>query len=149
MPFFIRVGKSLPVTATEATIRWKGVSRQVLEEKSPPPPNHVRFRIGPDAAVALGVNMKKDGEAMVGEPRELVLPRGAATDTMKPYERLLGDAIDGDATLFARKDAVEESWRVVDPVLGNATPVHVYEPGSWGPAEAARVTPAGGWSDPS
>ncbi len=149
VPFFVRVGKSLPVTVTEATIRWKGVRRQVLEEQSPPPPNQARFRIGPDAAIAVRVNVKKDGEAMIGEARELALPRAAAANTMKAYERLLGDAIDGDATLFARKDAVEESWRVVDPVLGNATPVCVYEPASWGPAEAARISPEGGWSDPS
>jgi glucose-6-phosphate 1-dehydrogenase len=148
VPFFIRVGKSLPVTATEAIIRWKQARGPVLEETSPPSPNHVRFRLGPDAVIALGANVKKDGEAMVGEPKELVLARSQA-DAMKAYERLLGDAIDGDPTLFPRKDAVEESWRVVEPVLGDATPVHVYEPGSWGPAEAARIAPEGGWSDPS
>jgi glucose-6-phosphate 1-dehydrogenase len=94
------------------------------------------------------VVVKKDGEAMAGESRELVLYRTPA-DAMKPYDRLLGDAISGDATLFARKDAVEQSWRVVDSVLGNATPVYVYEPGSWGPDEATRIGPEGGWSNPT
>ncbi len=148
VPFFIRVGKSLPVTATEAVVRWKGVSRPVLDERSPPAPNHLRFRIGPDAVIALGANVKTDGEAMVGKLREFVLCR-TPTDATMPYERLLGDAIDGDATLFARMDAVEESWRVVDSVLGDAAPVYTYEPGSWGPAEAARITPDRGWASPS
>ncbi len=148
VPFHIRVGKQLPVTATEVLVRWKAARRPVLEEQSPPAPNHVRLRIGPDAVIAFGANVKKDGEAMVGELKELVLQR-APGDAMKPYDRLLGDAIDGDATLFARQDAVEESWRVVDPVLGDATPVYLYEPGSWGPAEAARISPPDGWSNPS
>ena len=148
VPFFIRAGKSLPVTATEAVIRWKKPSAPILEDCAPPAANYVRFRIGPDVVMAIGANVKTDGEAMVGEARELVLRR-AQTEAMKAYERLLGDAIDGDPTLFARKDAVEESWRVVEPVLGNASPIHVYEPGSWGPAEAARISPAGGWVDPS
>jgi glucose-6-phosphate 1-dehydrogenase len=98
--------------------------------------------------IALGANVKTDGEAMVGEPREFVLCR-TPTDVTMPYERLLGDAIDGDATLFARMDAVEESWRVVDSVLSDAAPVYTYEPGSWGPAEAARITPTRGWANPS
>jgi glucose-6-phosphate 1-dehydrogenase len=145
VPFFIRVGKSLPITATEAVIRWKGEGHAVLDETVPPAPNYVRFRIGPESIIALGANVKKDGERMVGDARELVL-RQAATDAMKPYERLLGDAMDGDPTLFARKDAVEESWRVVEPILGNATPVYGYEPGSWGPEEAERICGKGGWS---
>jgi glucose-6-phosphate 1-dehydrogenase len=144
VPFFIRVGKSLPITATEAIIRWKGEGHPVLDEASPPAPNYLRFRIGPEPVIALGVNVKKDGEKMVGQARELVL-REAGADAMKPYERLLGDAMDGDPALFARKDAVEESWRIVEPILGNATPVYEYEPGSWGPEEAQRIRPASGW----
>ncbi len=147
VPFFIRAGKSLPVTATEVLIRWKTPDHAVLEDKTPPAANHLRFRIGPDTVVALGVNVKKGGEAMAGEPRELVLHR-AENEALKPYERLIGDAIDGDSTLFARQDAVEESWRVVDPVVGKVTPVYPYKPGTWGPPEAARLAPEGGWSDP-
>ncbi len=147
VPFFIRTGKSLPVTATEAIIRWKRPDRPVLEERSPPAANYVRFRIGPDNAIALGANVKKDGEAMIGERKELVLRRTISDETM-PYERLIGDAIDGDPTMFAEKEAVEQSWRVVDPILGEAD-VFLYEPGSWGPAEASRIQPEGGWSDPA
>jgi glucose-6-phosphate 1-dehydrogenase len=147
VPFVVRVGKSLAVTATEAVVRWKGQKTSVLEDRRAPAPNHLRFRIGPDTAIALGANVKVGGEAMVGEARELVLHR-AETEGMTAYERLLGDAIDGDPTLFARKDAVEESWRVVDPILDNATPAFAYEPGSWGPPEAERIAPPGGWSEP-
>ena len=147
VPFFIRTGKSLPLTATEATIRWKRGACPVLEESSPPAPNYVRFRLGPDNVIALGASVKKDGEAMVGERAELVLRRSAA-DEMKPYERLIGDALDGDPSLFAEKDAVEQSWRVVDPIAREKA-VFVYEPGTWGPAEASRIQPEGGWSDPT
>jgi glucose-6-phosphate 1-dehydrogenase len=147
VPFFIRVGKALPVSATEAVVRWKGEGHAILDESAPPAPNQVRFRIGPDASIALGTNVKKDGEAMAGDFKELVLQRSQA-DTTKPYERLLGDAIDGDPTLFARQDAVEESWRVVDPILGDATPVHSYATGTWGPSEAKAISPVGGWVDP-
>jgi glucose-6-phosphate 1-dehydrogenase len=148
VPFFIRAGKSLPVTSTELLVRWKTSGQPVLEDRSPPAPNHLRFRIGPDTAIAVGVNVKKGGESMAGECREMVMHR-AEPDALKPYERLLGDALDGDATLFARQDAVEESWRVVDPAVGQATPVHPYKPGTWGPAEATRLAPPGGWFNPA
>jgi glucose-6-phosphate 1-dehydrogenase len=147
VPFFIRTGKSLPLTATEATIRWKRGTCCVLEEGSPPAPNYVRFRLGPDNVIALGANVKKDGEAMVGERAELVLRRSPA-DEMKPYERLIGDALDGEVALFADQESVEQSWRVVDPIARERE-VFVYEPGSWGPREAARIRPDGGWSDPT
>jgi glucose-6-phosphate 1-dehydrogenase len=134
------------VTATEATIRWKRGACPVLEESSPPAPNYVRFRLGPDNVIALGANVKKDGPAMIGERAELVLRRSPA-DEMKPYERLIGDALDGDPSLFADQQAVEQSWRVVDPIAGKGQ-VFPYEPGSWGPREAERIQPEGGWSDP-
>jgi glucose-6-phosphate 1-dehydrogenase len=146
VPFYVRTGKSLPMTATEATIRWKRGSCCILDETSSLAPNHVRFRIGPDNVIALGANVKKDGERMVGERAELVLRRTPA-DEMKPYERLIGDALDGASSLFADKDAVEQSWRVVDPIVGEKE-VFPYEAGTWGPAEAARIQPEGGWSDP-
>jgi glucose-6-phosphate 1-dehydrogenase len=149
VPFFIRTGKSLPVTATEAIVRWKAAQLPVLDERSPPAPNHVRFRIGPDRVIAVGANVKKDGEAMVGVPKELVLLRTAADDAgqMSAYERLLGDAMQGEKTLFARKDAVEESWRVVDPIVSKKE-VFAYDAGTWGPAEAQRIAPPAGWSNP-
>jgi glucose-6-phosphate 1-dehydrogenase len=149
VPFFIRTGKSLPVTATEATIRWKAGQRPVLDERSPPAPNYVRLRIGPDRVIALGANVKKDGEAMVGERKELVWLRTGADEAheMKAYERLLGDAMEGEKSLFARKDAVEESWRVVDPIVSKKE-IFAYDAGTWGPAEAERIAPPGGWSNP-
>jgi glucose-6-phosphate 1-dehydrogenase len=147
VPFFVRVGKSLAITATEVVVRWKGTEVSVLDERRAPAPNQLRFRIGPDTAIALGANVKAGGEGMVGEARELVLHRDKG-EGMMAYERLLGDAIDGDATLFARRDAVEESWRVVDPVLDDATPIYPYVAGSWGPVEGARIVPRGGWVDP-
>jgi glucose-6-phosphate 1-dehydrogenase len=147
VPFFIRTGKSLPVTATEARIRWKRGDRAVLQEDSPPAPNYARFRLGPDNVIAVAANVKKDGEAMVGEQKELVLRRTGPEET-KPYERLIGDAIDGDPTMFAEMDAIVESWRVVDPLVG-AGEVYPYDAGSWGPAEASRIQPGGGWSDPA
>ncbi len=128
-------------------IRWKGVGYPVLEDGEEPPPNHVRFRIGPDAAIAIGANVKKLGEKMVGEWSELSLKRDTG-GAMTAYERLLGDAIDGDAMMFSRKDAAEESWRVVDPIIGNVTPAIPYEPGSWGPNEANEIIPPGGWVNP-
>jgi glucose-6-phosphate 1-dehydrogenase len=147
VPFYIRTGKSLGVTATEAVIQWKSVGHPVLEDGASPPATLLRFRIGPDAAIALGVNVKKLGEKMVGESTELVSKRDSSS-AMKPYERLLGDAIDGDATLFAQQRAAEESWRVVDPILGKATPVFQYDKGSFGPKEADKIAPAGGWLNP-
>lgn len=150
VPFFVRAGKSLPVTVTEALVRWKAAERPILDERAPVAPNYVRFRIGPDRLIALGANVKKDGEAMVGEPTELVLCRtgGEEASTMTAYERLLGDAMDGERALFARKDAVEESWRVVDPVVSKKE-VFAYDAGTWGPAEASRVAPPRGWSNPT
>ena len=135
------------MTSTEARICWKRGRCPVLEESSPPAANYVRFGLGRDNVIALGANVKKDGEAMVGERAELVLRRSMA-DEMKPYERLIGDALDGDVALFADREAVEQAWRVVDPIAG-VTEVFGYEPGSWGPPEAARIQPAGGWSDPT
>ena len=146
VPFFIRTGKSLPLTATEARIWWKRGDRAVLQDMAPPEQNYVRFRLGPDDAIAAGVNVKRVGEAMVGEREELMLRRTRPDET-KPYERLIGDALDGDPTMFAERVAVEESWRVVDPVLGH-TQVFPYEPGLWGPPEASRIQPEGGWSNP-
>jgi glucose-6-phosphate 1-dehydrogenase len=146
VPFYIRTGKSLPLTATEARIRWKRGDRAVLQDEEPPHHNYVRFRLGPDNAIAMGANVKKDGRAMVGENKELVLRRRGADET-KPYERLIGDALDGDPTMFADMTAVEASWRVVDAVVaqGEAYP---YDPGTWGPKESSRIQPDEGWSDP-
>ena len=148
VPFFVRVGKCLPVTATEVLVRFKRPTRAVLDETGPPLGTYCRFRFSPEVVVAQGTMVKKPGESMVGERIELVA-RHHPPDEMDPYERLLGDAADGDGTLFAREDSVEASWRVVDPILGNVTPLYEYDPGTWGPTEVeATLVPEGGWHDP-
>lgn len=148
VPFCVRAGKCLPVNATEVVIRFKRPSQPVLDETEPPLANYYRFRLSPEVVLALGTKVKRPGERMVGERIELVT-RHQEPDEMDPYERLLGDAAKGDPTLFARQDAVEESWRVVDSVLGEVTPLYEYEPGTWGPPESDRgLAPEGGWHDP-
>jgi glucose-6-phosphate 1-dehydrogenase len=146
VPFFIRAGKCLPVTATEVIVELK---RPPMTKLAPGKGNYLRLRLSPEVTIALGARVKKPGEAMIGEPTELSLVHRATADEMTAYERLLGDAIAGDATLFAREDAVEAAWALVEPVLGNVTPVYEYEPGTWGPAEAGRLTAdVGGWARP-
>jgi glucose-6-phosphate 1-dehydrogenase len=148
VPFFVRVGKYLPVTATEVLVRFKRPPRPVLDETKKSPANYFRFRLGPEVVLALGTKFKKPGEQMEGEPIELVVCH-QAPDEMGPYERLLGDAANGDGTLFGREDSVEAAWRIVDPILGNATPFTEYEPNTWGPPEVERVlAPEGGWQSP-
>jgi glucose-6-phosphate 1-dehydrogenase len=147
VPFYIRAGKSLPVTATEVVLRLRPSPR--LFPAHTPSANYFRFRVSPEVAVAFGVTVMDAEDRMVGQPAEMLASRRAAAEEMDAYERVLGDAMDGDATLFARQDYVEEAWRIVDPVLKKATPVYEYEPGTWGPAEVeARVSPPGGWLSP-
>jgi glucose-6-phosphate 1-dehydrogenase len=147
VPFYIRAGKRLPVTCAEVIVEMKAPPRAVFGEP-PGHANHLRFRLGPDVAIALDVRSKVPGEAMVGRDVELLAVQDVACD-LEPYERLLRDAMKGDPILFAREDAVEASWRVVDPVVTADTPVHVYEPGSWGPRAAEPIiSQHGGWHDP-
>ena len=147
VPFFIRAGKSLPLTATEVLVDLK---TPPLSKLSPGESNYFRFRLGPKIAISLGARVKKPGSKMESMPTELVAVRDTGRDEVDAYERLLTDAMRGDPTLFVREDAVEAAWRVVNDVLDNATPVYPYEPGTWGPAEADRLT-AGleGWHDPA
>jgi glucose-6-phosphate 1-dehydrogenase len=148
VPFFIRAGKCLPVTATEVRVELKAPPRSVFGEDLSAGSNCMRFRLGPDVAIALGVRSKVAGEAMVGQEVELVAAQGGG-DEMGAYVRLLHDAMNGDATLFAREDTVEAEWRVVDPIIKAATPLHPYRPGRWGPSEADRLTASvGGWARP-
>ena len=108
----------------------------------------MRFRLSPNEVIALGARAKVPGEAMVGEAVELQV-HSEHPDEMPPYERLLGDAMEGDAALFARQDAVEAAWRIVDPILDDAVAVHPYDKGTWGPGEASGlVGDIGGWTDP-
>ena len=148
VPFFIRAGKELPVKCTEVLVRLKNPPQQVFDSPANGAVNHFRFRLSPDVIISLGALVKEPGEAMKGHPVELVAHRHIRT-AMAPYERLLGDAIDGDSVLFTRDDCVEEAWRVLDPIIGDKVPVHSYKPGTWGPKEAdALIAQAGGWNDP-
>jgi glucose-6-phosphate 1-dehydrogenase len=116
---------------------------------SSPLPNYLRFRLNPQVTVAVGAMTKSPGEPMQGERVELVVSHNPTGEEMDAYERLLGDAMHGDATLFAREDSVEAAWRIVGPVLGQTVPVQAYEPNTWGPASAAGIGPDDGWHDPS
>jgi glucose-6-phosphate 1-dehydrogenase len=149
VPFFVRAGKGLAITATEVIVELKAPPQVVFHEAAPAMGNYVRFRLGPDVTIALGASTKKAGEGMAGVPTELAVMKQATSDEMDAYERLLGDAMNGEATLFARQDAVEASWAVVDPLLANVAAPIEYAKGSWGPAEADRLTEGvGGWSNP-
>jgi glucose-6-phosphate 1-dehydrogenase len=149
VPFFVRVGKSLPVTSTEVMIYLKRSPQPLLDADDQNSSNHLRFRLNPEVVIALGTRAKVPGEQMRGEEVELCARHQSPKD-IAPYERLLTDAAHGDQTLFTRQDGVEAAWKVIDPILGNATPVHIYEPGTWGPAEAdALIGEYGPWHNPA
>ena len=146
VPFYIRAGKCLPVTCTEIVVRLRQIPSmfQSLNLNR----NYFRFRISPDITIAFGLNIMAPADETSSVPVEVLgssLPQSNEPDA---YERVLGDAMAGDATLFARQDYVEEAWRIVDPVLQADTPVFEYEPGTWGPLEVAQVTPPEGWHNP-
>jgi glucose-6-phosphate 1-dehydrogenase len=146
VPFYIRAGKSLPVTSTEIVCRLRKpptvIPADVVHS------NYLRFRISPEVGIAMGMTVLAPGEKLIGQSAEMFASSPKTTEEMDAYERVLGDAMAGDATLFAREDYVEEAWRIVDSLLKLETPVYPYEPGSWGPSEVERVTPAGGWQNP-
>ncbi len=152
VPFFIRAGKSLPISATEVLVKLHKPPQQVFDEEEidPDDQNYLRFRLGPGkVAIALGCRAKVPGESFTGAPVELYLSNQSA-DEMSAYERLIGDALAGEALLFAREDGVEAAWRVVDPVLTNHGVAHPYEGKTWGPAEADALLPKGEfWHDPA
>ena len=146
VPFYIRAGKCLPVTSTEVLIRLR----------QPPPlypsdslkPNHVRLRLVPDATIGLGMMVLTPGQEIAGQAVEMVACTRSSASEVGAYERILGDAMAGDPTLFAREDHVEEAWRIVDPVVKLNTPVSEYEPGTWGPSEVeSQLAPPGGWDN--
>jgi glucose-6-phosphate 1-dehydrogenase len=146
VPFYIRAGKRMPITCTEILVRLRRPPDVYHGELTQ---NHIRFRISPDVAIAMGVMVLSEGKDAVGRPVEMVANHHPEADEMDAYERMLGDAVAGDTTLFAREDYVEEAWRIVDPALREDTPVHEYEPGTWGPIEASEsIVPAGGWHVP-
>jgi glucose-6-phosphate 1-dehydrogenase len=148
VPFYIRTGKCLPVTCTEVIVNFKRPPRESFGEAATLP-NRLRLRLSPEVVIAMGMRIKVAGERMQGEDVELIATHHPP-DEMSPYERLLADALRGDQSLFAREDSIEAQWRIVEQVLGDATPVHQYDPGTWGPPEAASIAEeAGGWLNPA
>jgi glucose-6-phosphate 1-dehydrogenase len=148
VPFYIRAGKKLPVTTTEVLVELKRPPVTVFADCQAARPNHFRFRLSPHVVLSLGARAKMPGEQMRGEDVDLIACHDQG-DEMAPYERLLADAMRGDQTLFAREDTVLEAWRIVEPVLGQTTPLHDYAPGTWGPAQANRIVGNGhGWHNP-
>ena len=149
VPFFIRAGKNLPVRATEVVVRLKRPPLDVFDTIAPGEANYVRFRINPEISISIGARRKQAGDAMIGEQVELSAVDDSAGD-MEPYERLIGDAMNGDVRLFTRQDASEAAWRIVGPILDDKSQPAIYEPGTWGPTEAmAKFGPPNGWIDPA
>ena len=147
VPFYIRAGKSLPVTCTEIVVRLR--EPPIVFPTCCRVPNYFRFRVSPNVTAAFGLTVMDQQEKMIGEQTELLGSHYPGAEEMDAYERVLGDAMMGDATLFAREDYVEEAWRIVDPVLKADTPVYEYEAGTWGPSEVVqKVLPPGGWENP-
>ncbi|MDE2238929.1 MAG: glucose-6-phosphate dehydrogenase [Rhodospirillales bacterium] len=149
VPIYIRTGKCLPVTATEVSVQFRRPPRETFGEMVPGGSAHMRFRLSPQTEIGLGLRVKQAGERMAGKDRELMLTAQEAA-SRPPYQRLLGDAMQGKGDLFGREDIVDAQWRVVRDILDDVTPLYDYEPGSWGPGEAAQLIGADGpWRDPA
>jgi glucose-6-phosphate 1-dehydrogenase len=147
VPFYIRAGKSLPVTVTEVVVNLR--QTPAVFSETPPPNNYYRFRVTPKLEIAAAAQVKAPGDEFRGKMTELMANDASDVQEMEAYEELLDDAMHGNQMHFARQDYVEEAWRIVDPVLDNATPVHPYQPGTWGPSEAdALAPPDSGWANP-
>jgi len=146
VPFYIRAGKSLPTTSTEIVGKFRKpptlIPDSLLVE------NHLRLRLSPEVTIAMGMMALAPGEGLSLQTGEMVASHSPRADEMDAYERVLGAAMAGDSSLFAREDYVEEAWRIVEPVLKKNTPIYQYSPNTWGPDEVERVTPPGGWQNP-
>jgi glucose-6-phosphate 1-dehydrogenase len=148
VPIVIRAGKCMAVTATEVTVRFKHPPRDIFGLAPLPRNNELRFRVWPETAVTLTLAGKKPGPGWEPQMQELTFAQQPGSD-QRPYDRLIGAALDGERWLFAKQDTVEAAWKIVDPVLGDVVPVHPYAKGSWGPAEADRLLPSRDmWHDP-
>ncbi len=148
VPIYLRAGKAMAVTSTEVFMEFRLPPRNAFVEKTAPSRSYIRTRISPDVVIALGVRVKVPGEGMLGRDAEMTLTSRPG-DLRPPYQRLLTDAIYGNQELFAREEAVEACWQIVDPVLGDKTPLHQYKPGGWGPAEADSLIGSNGpWRNP-
>jgi len=149
VPFLVRAGKFLPVTATEVVVDLHYPPQALFKVDKPSRPNYFRFRLGPEVVIALGTRAKASGETMSGEDVELNVLHQSEGE-MDAYERLIGDAMKGDPALFSRQDSAEAQWRIVDPILGHDTPLHEYNSGTWGPAQSGGIAGSfGGWHDPA
>jgi glucose-6-phosphate 1-dehydrogenase len=149
VPILIRAGKCLPVTATEVTVRFRRAPRDIFGLAPLPPANELRFRVHPETAISINLAGKKPGAGWEPQMQDLTFMESPGED-MRPYDRLIGAAMEGNRWLFASQDTVEAAWRVVDPVLGDVTPVHPYAKGGWGPTEADRLLPhRDAWDDPA
>ena len=153
VPFYVRAGKSLAMTCTEVLVELKNPPQVVFKEPAPSMGNYIRFRVSPKVVIALGARAKVHGDKMIGGPTELAFteePEQGKGNRLGDYERLLGDAMNGDPTLFARQDVVEAAWAIVDPVIHGPSPMYAYDPGTWGPKEAEALTAdVGGWNTPT
>jgi glucose-6-phosphate 1-dehydrogenase len=148
VPFYMRAGKDMPLTCMEVLARFRRPPQTSINS-SEAPQNYVRFRLSPEITVAMAVSVAPDSEGGKRREVELVASRHPTPGEMEAYERVLTDAMAGDATLFARQDYVEEAWRIVDGVLKEDTPVYAYAPQTWGPKEVqGSVVPPGGWDEP-
>jgi glucose-6-phosphate 1-dehydrogenase len=149
VPFFIRAGKSMATTGTEVLVTFRRPPQRLFNEPAPPHANYLRFRLGPDrVSIGLGARAKTAGEDLIGRPVELSVCNSSSRE-QTAYERLIGDAMRGDATLFARQDSIEQAWRIVDDLLVKSGAALPYAVGSWGPESADRLTRAiGGWVEP-
>jgi glucose-6-phosphate 1-dehydrogenase len=147
VPFYIRAGKCLPTTCTEIVAKFRKPPTVIPDSQLVE--NHLRLRLSPEITIAMGMmNLSPTAEGLVLQTAEMVASHSPRADEMDAYERVLGAAMDGDSTLFAREDYVEEAWRIMESVLKGNTPVYQYAPGTWGPEEVERVTPPAGWSNP-
>jgi glucose-6-phosphate 1-dehydrogenase len=147
VPFLLRAGKSLPMTCTEVLVKFR--EPPTIYSSTPAPANYFRFRISPDVVIAVGMQVLNSADHMSGRSTELMVTECPRADAMDAYERLLHDAMSGDATLFAREDSVEQAWRIVEPVVSHRAPVREYEQNSWGPQESDQITAGyGAWHNP-
>ena len=153
VPFYIRAGKKLPITSTQVVVDLKLPPLEIFDDIPLSESNYFRFRLSPEVVISTGARVKKAGEHMEGQQVELIA-RSTRGGGKSPYEQLLGDAIEGDTSLFTRDDSVEEAWRIVEPLLPDShgnheTPITIYEPGTWGPPSAAGLVSEGRhWHDP-
>jgi glucose-6-phosphate 1-dehydrogenase len=148
VPFYIRAGKNLPVTCMEVVARFRKPPTPFRDVNLPP--DYMRFRVSPQITIAMGMTVVAPGADLPTTSAEMIASRVPGHKDVAPYERLLGDAMSGDATEFARQDYVDEAWRIVDPMLKADTPVYSYDPGTWGPPEMANLSPPeGGWQNPT